>query len=113
MEKEKIDKNQADQLVINMLIEHTDCSPEVTICTYIDEESKSIYYELKDKIRLTNGFRELIIPFKKIEYFTFLKKALANKGYLNSYIKPIIRKGTLKYEVTYGLLEQTYVRRRK
>ena len=42
-----------------------------------------------------------------------LKAALAKKGYVYTFIKPMIRKGSLKYEVSFQLLENVPFERRR
>ena len=111
MDELKLNMEQADAMVLNVLKNNIDCSQDIKIYTFVNEGK--ISYELEDKNRY-NGEKFLRkTPLKYMEYIMLLKTALEIKGYSNVFIKPIIRKGTIKYNVTFRLLSITKSRRRK
>ena len=85
MDTMRLSKEEADAYVLNILKENVDCTDKLCIITSLN--NNKVHYL---------GY---------LEYIMLLKQALAKKGYAHAFVKPIIRKGSLKYEVSFQLLE--------
>ncbi len=111
METMRLTKEEADTYVLNILKANIDCSDKLSITTSIDDNK--VHYELEDEVRYHVRKHKRITPLRYLEYIMLLKQALSEKGYANAFIKPLIRNGTLKYEVSFLLYETKTSRRRK
>lgn len=104
METMKLSKNEADAYVLNILKANIDCSDALSIITSID--GNKVYYELEDEIEYQEIKHKRLTPLSYLEYIMLLKQTLAEKGYTNAFIKPIVRKEIIKYEVPFHLYEK-------
>lgn len=107
----RLSKEQADSYVLGILKNNIDCTDNIKIITFID--NKRVHYQLEDDMFYHEGVKKRITPLKYLEYINLLKQALSKKGYSVSFIKHFIRKGVLKYEISYQLLEKAFIRERK
>ena len=103
MDTMKLSKEEADAYVLNILKENIDCTDKLCIITSLD--SNKVHYQLEDESLYHETSFKRITPLGYLEYIMLLKQALAKKGYAHAFVKPIIRKGSLKYEVSFQLLE--------
>ena len=93
MDTMKLSKEEADAYVLNILKENVDCTDKLCIITSLN--NNKVHYL---------GY---------LEYIMLLKTALAKKGYAHTFIKPIIRNGSVKYEISFRLLENVQFGRRR
>ena len=111
MDTMRLSKEQADSYVIELLKRQIDCTDALCIITSIDQHH--ITYELKDYALYHNKSVVRLTPLAYLEYILLLKRALSEKGYHNTFIKPIIRQNKVKYEVSFRLLEKEMIRGRR
>ena len=112
MDTMKLSKEEADAYVLNILKENIDCTDSLCIITSFNDNK--IQYELEDRMLYHESSYKRITPLGYLEYIMLLKTALAKKGYAHTFIKPIIRNGSVKYEISFRLLENmSFGRRRK
>ena len=111
MDTIKLSKEEADKYVLNILKDNIDCTDHIRIITTID--NNKIHYELEDEMLYHESGYKRITPLGYLEYMMLLKQALMKKGYSHTFIKPLIRKKTLKYEVSFRLLENTPLERKR
>ena len=111
MDELRLTKEQADAFVLSILKENIDCSENIKIITLINEGK--ISYELEDIMFYKDKAHNRRTSLRFLEYITLLKQALAQKGYGQVFIKPVIRKETIKYIGSFRLLEKPTRLRRK
>ena len=108
----RLSKEEADAYVLNILKENIDCTDKLCIITSLD--NNKVHYQLEDESLYHENSYKRITPLGYLEYIMLLKTALAKKGYDHTFIKPIIRNGSVKYEISFRLLENVpFGRRRK
>lgn len=107
----RLSREEADAYVLNILKENIDCTDKLCIITSLD--NNKVHYQLEDESLYHDTNYKRITPLGYLEYIMLLKTALAKKGYVHTFIKPMIRKGSLKYEVSFRLLENVPFERRR
>lgn len=108
----RLSKEEADAYVLNILKENFDCTDNLCIITSFDDNK--VHYELEDQMLYHETSYKRITPLGYLEYIMLLKTALVKKGYAHTFIKPIIRNGSVKYEISFRLLENVpFGKRRK
>ena len=98
------------QKVRSGALKNIDCTNKLRIITSLLDNK--IHYKLEDESLYHGNSLKRITPLRYLEYIMLLKQALAKKGYTHTFIKPIIRKGSLKYEISFRLLESTHERKK-
>ena len=111
MDTMRLSKEEADAYVLNILKENIDCTDKLCIITSLD--NNKVHYELEDESLYHETSYKRIKPLEYLEYIMLLKTALAKKGYAHTYIKPILRNSSVKYEVSFCLLENVPFERRR
>lgn len=110
MEKEKINKDIANQHVLDILKRYIDLGEKSFITTNIINHE--VTYELHDTKMVKNNFKKRIIPLKTKEYFALLKHAYSRMGYSKCYIRPIIRDEVIQYEISFSITQESFRRGR-
>ena len=111
MDTMRLSKEEADAYVLNILKENIDCTDKLCIITSLD--NNKVHYQLEDEMLYHEMNYKRITPLRYFEYMMLLKTALAKKGYAHIFIKPIIRNSSVKYEISFRLLENIPFERRK
>lgn len=117
MKSRNINQETANKYVKLFLMNHTDCTQELEIITYLDNGNLS--FEVQDFI-MVNG-RKIIrkTPLSRNEYFTYLKLSLNHLGLPAIYVIPVIVKEQNDVPVTYDICfpietkKRTLARRKK
>ena len=111
MDTIKLNKEEADAYVLSILKENIDCTDE--LCLKTDCSNNKLHYQLEDESLYHGSSVKRITPLTYLEYIALLKNALSKKGYVHIFIKPIIKKDSLRYEVSFRILENRSLKRRR
>ncbi len=106
MEKLKINSNEANTLIKNLLEKYYDYDiTNITVDPYFNYLIESNNYH-------DGHIEKNLILLSKIQYLSLLKTALNFKGYNLSFIEPIIKNGIISYKLNFNIIEK-YSRKRK